>query len=184
MPRFPVHTVEDAPDDARADLEAMQAAMGKVLNIHGGMAHSPVVLAAYRGIGRAITEHSTYDARTREAVALAVGGVDKCAYCQSAHTVAGTRAGLSDEEALAIRYGKPTGDDKLDSLLDVAREITGGVGYVADGTWEQARDSGWSVEQLEELFAHVAANLYTNYFNHFAGTELDVPEAPELESTT
>lgn len=64
MPRFPVHTVDDSPADARADLESMQAAMGKVLNIHGGMAHSPVVLAAYRGMGQAITEHGTYDART------------------------------------------------------------------------------------------------------------------------
>ncbi len=184
MPRFPVHTVDDSPADARADLEAMQAAMGKVLNIHGGMAHSPVVLAAYRGMGRAITEHGTYDGRTREAVALAVAGVDKCAYCQSAHTVGGTRAGLSEEDTLVIRHGKPTGDDRLDSLLALAREITGDVGHVQDATWQQALDAGWSVEELEELYAHVAVNLYTNYFNHFAGTELDVPEAPELESTT
>lgn len=157
--------------------------MGKVLNIHGGMAHAPVVLASYRAMGRAITEHSTYDERTREAVALAVAGVDRCRYCQSAHTVAGKRAGLSVDETVAIRRGGATGDPRLDNLLVVAREITGEVGYVQDSSWRAAVAAGWSVEELEELFAHVAVNMYTNYFNHFAGTELDLPEAPQLEAS-
>lgn len=184
MPRVPVHGVDDAPAEAQDDLKAMEEKMGKVLNIHGEMAHSPVVLATYRAMGRAITEHGTYDNRTREAVALAVGAVDKCAYCQSAHTVAGTRTGLSENDTLAIRHGKPTGDDRLDALLALGREITGDVGHVQDATWQQGLDAGWSVEELQELYAHVAVNIYTNYFNHFAGTELDVPEAPELGSTT
>jgi len=183
MPRFPVHTVDDAPETAQVDLAAMEQKMGKVLNIHGGMAHAPVVLASYRAMGRAITEHSTYDERTREAVALAVAGVDRCRYCQSAHTVAGKRAGLSVEETVAIRTGSATGDTRLDNLLVVAREITGEIGYVQDSSWRAAVDAGWSVEELAELFAHVAVNIYTNYFNHFAGTELDLPEAPQLEAS-
>ncbi|WP_435107382.1 hypothetical protein [Nocardiopsis synnemataformans] len=40
---------------------------------------------------------------------------------------------------------------------------------------------GWSDTQLTELFTHVALNLYTNYFNHYAQTELDVPKAPGLD---
>ncbi|MBA2640817.1 MAG: carboxymuconolactone decarboxylase family protein, partial [Nocardioidaceae bacterium] len=95
-----------------------------------------------------------------------------------------TRAGLSEDDTLAIRHGKPTGDDRLDALLALGREITGDVGHVQDATWQQGLDAGWSVEELQELYAHVAVNIYTNYFNHFAGTELDVPEAPELGSTT
>lgn len=30
------------------------------------------------------------------------------------------------------------------------------------------------------MFAHLAANLFTNYFNRYARTELDVPAAPAL----
>ncbi len=180
MPRFPVHTLNDVPADAQDDLKAMQEAMGKVLNIHGGMAHSPVVLATYRAMGRALTEHGTFDNATREAIALSVGAVDQCNYCQSAHTVAATRAGFQDDHVLSIRRGDDSGDAKLDALLAVAREITGEVGHVSDTTYQAALDAGWSEEQLGELFAHVAINLYTNYFNHYAGTELDVPEAPAL----
>ena len=180
MPRFPVHHLDDAPADARDDLQAMQKAMGKVLNIHGGMAHSPVVLATYRAMGRALTEHGTFDDSTREAIALSVGAVDQCNYCQSAHTVAAARAGFEEDQMLSIRRGDGSGDVKLDTLLAVSRQITGEVGYVDDATYQAALDAAWSEEQLAELFAHVAVNLYTNYFNHYAGTELDLPQAPAL----
>ena len=31
------------------------------------------------------------------------------------------------------------------------------------------------------LFVYVIANIYTNYFNHYARTELHLPAAPRLE---
>ncbi|MCX2747240.1 hypothetical protein OOZ51_05345 [Arthrobacter sp. MI7-26] len=53
-------------------------------------------------------------------------------------------------------------DDKLEAISWVARE------------------AGSSAEELSEASAHIAANLYTNYFNHYAGTELDLPAVPDL----
>jgi hypothetical protein len=50
MPRIPVHTVSDAPGQSREDLRRLERRMGRLLNIHAGMAHAPVVLAAYQGI--------------------------------------------------------------------------------------------------------------------------------------
>jgi hypothetical protein len=44
-----------------------------------------------------------------------------------------------------------------------------------------ARAAGWSDAELAELFAHVAANMFTNYFNHYVQTEPDLPAAPGLE---
>lgn len=46
-----------------------------VLNIHGGMAHSPVVLQAYAAVQQVIAEQGTFDPATREAIALVVGTV-------------------------------------------------------------------------------------------------------------
>lgn len=177
MPRIPAHTLDDAPKTAHDTLAALRERFGKVLNIHDGMAHSPVVLAAYTGVQAAITEHGSFDARTREAIALAVGATNECAYCQAAHTVAARGAGLSPDEALAARTGTPI-EPRLDALLAVARQATTARGEVDEPTWQQALDAGWSVEELTELFAHVMANMFTNYFNHYAGTELDLPAAP------
>ena len=77
-----------------------------VLNIHGGMAHSPVVLQAYAAVQQVIAEQGTFDPATREAIALVVGTVDRCEYCQAAHTTGGKRAGLTEEQTVAIRKGE------------------------------------------------------------------------------
>ncbi|MGQ0573620.1 MAG: carboxymuconolactone decarboxylase family protein [Pseudonocardia sp.] len=180
MPRVPVHTLDDAPEQTRPTLETLSKKMGKLLNIHSLMAHSPVVLATYTAMQEAIATHGTFDPKTREAIALAVGAADNCDYCQSAHTLGGKAAGLDADTMLAARAGRPTGDDRLDTLLAVVREATLDVGAVQDGTWKQAQAAGWSDQELTEAFAHIAANLYTNYFNHYVGTELDVPQAPAV----
>jgi AhpD family alkylhydroperoxidase len=180
MPRIPVHTVDTAPEDSRDPLKVLEAKFGKVLNIHGEMAHSPVVLQSYAAVQNVIADYGTFDPRTREAIALAVGNVDHCRYCQSAHTVAGKAAGLSEEQTVAIRENRVDFDPKLAALLAVAREATGNVGEVDDATWQGALDAGWTDTELTELSVHVTLNLFTNYFNHMVGTELDLPAAPGL----
>ena len=47
MPRIPVRTLDSAPENSRDQLKALEEKFGKVLNIHGEMAHSPVVLQSY-----------------------------------------------------------------------------------------------------------------------------------------
>ncbi|MQA06352.1 MAG: carboxymuconolactone decarboxylase family protein, partial [Streptosporangiales bacterium] len=98
MARIPVYDVAGAPAASKDRLATLEKRHGKVLNIHGEMAHSPAVIAAYTGVQGAVAEHGTFDASTREAIALAVGAVDGCDYCQAAHTAAGLRAGLSEDQ--------------------------------------------------------------------------------------
>ncbi|WP_103536020.1 carboxymuconolactone decarboxylase family protein [Streptomyces sp. SM11] len=181
MPRIPVHTIDSAPAAGGEILRRLEKRFGRVLNIHGGMAHSPVVLAAYAAITGAIAEHGTFDARTREAIALAVGAVDACSYCQSAHTVSAKYAGLTVEETVAIRRGEAGDDAKLAALVQVAREIAGEIGEASDAAWDEAVAQGWTDTELAEVFVHVAVNLYTNYFNHYARTELDIDAAPGID---
>ncbi len=181
MSRIPVHTLDDAPEGTRPTLEELSRRTGKLLNIHAEMAHAPVVLAAYDGMAEAIAEHGSFDARTREAIALAVGNVDGCGYCQAAHTLSATKAGFDTAQTVAIRAGRVDFDDKLAALVTVVREAAGEVGDVSDATWKNAVDAGWTEQQLSEAFAHLAVNLFTNYFNHYARTELDLPAAPPLE---
>jgi AhpD family alkylhydroperoxidase len=126
----------------------------------------PVVLAAYTGIQQAIAEHGSFDARTREAIALAVGAADNCGYCQPAHAGGARQGGWSLDEMVA--------------LAAVNRQIVSNIGEVDENTWQQALDAGWTVEELTELFAHVSVNIFTNYFNHYAHTDLDIPAAPGL----
>jgi AhpD family alkylhydroperoxidase len=179
MTRIPVHTVDSAPEGSRDALKALEARFGKVLNIHGAMAHSPAVLQTYVAIQQVLQDTGTFDGKTREAIALAVANVDECSYCQAAHTAGGKAAGLSEQETVDIRRGQVQ-DPKLAVLLAVVREHTGNVGTVQDSTWQAALDAGWTDAELTETSAHVALNLFTNYFNHLVQTDLDLPAAPSL----
>jgi AhpD family alkylhydroperoxidase len=180
MPRIPVHTVDSAPQASRDILKALEVRFGRVLNVHGEMAHSPVVLHGYAGLQGAIREHGTFDARTRETIALAVGSVDGCTYCQAAHTAAGRAVGLTDDQMLTARNGTSGLDARLDTLLALAREYAAHTGTVPDHVWDAAREAGWTDVELAELSVHVTVNLLTNYFNHYVETDLDLPAAPAL----
>ena len=179
MTRIPVHTVDSAPEGSRDALKALEATFGKVLNIHGAMAHSPAVLETYVAIQSALQDKGTLDNKLREVIALAVANVDQCSYCQAAHTAGGKAAGLSQQQTIDIRRGQ-VDDPELQALVTLVREQAGNVGHVQDSTWQAALDAGWSDSELTETSAVVALNLFTNYFNHLVSTDLDLPAAPAL----
>jgi AhpD family alkylhydroperoxidase len=143
MTRVPVHTVESAPEASRDTLKSLEAQFGKVLNIHGAMAQSPVVLDVYAALQHSISEMGTFDGKTREAMALAVAGVDKCEYCQAAHTAGGKAEGLTEAETVDARRSTSS-DPKLQALLTVVREQMTNLGNVSDATYQAALDAGWT----------------------------------------
>ena len=49
-------------------------------------------------------------------------------------------------------------------------------GWVSDEDMASVRAAGTSDAEIAEVVAHVAANIFSNYFNHVAGTEVDFPE--------
>ena len=180
MQRIPANTLDAAPDASQDTLRGIARRTGGLLNIHATMASTPGVLAAYAGISAAIAEHGSLSGRVREAVALAVAATNECDYCQAAHTRSGAAAGLSAEEMVQIRAGKDVPDAKVSAAAQVARDAAAHDGYVQSTTWTAATDAGWSQEELAELFLPIIANVFTNYFNHYAHTELDLPPAPSI----
>jgi AhpD family alkylhydroperoxidase len=180
MPRVPVHTLEDAPEDSRETLEALAKRSGKLLNIFAEMAHAPVLLQMHANTERLLREASSLEEPERKALHLTVANVNGCDYCQAAYTGAARALGYSEADTLAIRRGELPDDQRLTAALKLAREIAANTGSVEDATWDAALARGWSESELLEVFAEVMRTTLTNYFNHLVGTELDLPEAPEL----
>jgi AhpD family alkylhydroperoxidase len=179
MPRIPVHDLDDAPQASKDTLATLHAMFGKELNVHGEMAHAPAVIEVYTALQRALAQYGTLDSGTREAVALAVAAATRSDYSEASHTAAARQLGMSLDQTVAIRAGRPV-EPRLDALLAVAQEIAEERGRVDEATWRAALDAGWTDAELTELFAHVMANMFTNYFNNFAGTELDTDPAPPV----
>jgi alkylhydroperoxidase family enzyme len=44
-----------------------------------------------------------------------------------------------------------------------------------DGELQRVREAGFSEAEIVEMIAHVGMNLFTNYFNNVAHTEVDFP---------
>jgi len=51
---------------------------------------------------------------------------------------------------------------------------------VTDRDLDAVRAAGFDDGVIAEVVAHVALNIFTNYLNHVAGTDIDFPKVPAL----
>lgn len=180
MERITAVNLQTVQGRAKELLDAVKAKLGIVPNMTRSMAVSPAVLDAYLGFNGALSR-GILPARVREQLALDVGEVNQCHYCLSAHSALGKRAGLTDQDVLDSRRGT-SADQKTDVLLHFARTVVEKRGIVEDADIAAVRDAGYQDAEIAEVVAHVALNVFTNYFNNVAGTTIDFPKAPALSA--
>ena len=178
MPRIqPVNRT--AADPAVSELLAtVRKKIGTVPNIIATMANSSAVAEAYLGFSQALSK-GTLPARLREQLALVVGESNGCGYCVAAHTALGKGVGLSERETQDARLALSS-DEKERAALEFAMKVVRSRGAVEDQDVEEIRRAGYTDGEVGEIVAHVALNVFTNYFNLVAQTEVDFPPAPSL----
>ncbi len=180
MPRIQPVNPETAGEKTRALLDAAKKKLGGIPNLLKTFAHSPAVLESYLAF-KAALDQGVLTARVREQIALAVAQDGGCDYCLAAHTMIGKGAGLSPAEILDARRGTAT-DAKARAAVTFAKRVVSERGHVADTDLAAARAGGLNDAEISEVIAVVALNLFTNYFNHVAGTDVDFPRAESLAS--
>ncbi len=173
MARIEPLEITDAPEKSRPLLEAVQKQLGFVPNIYKAVSHAPSVLDGLLGLGQKLGGGSL-SPKLREQLALAVAGINICDYCASAHTAIGTKLGLSEDEISKNLRGD-SDDPATVAALGFARSISDRRGHVSDEQVQAMRDAGFSDQQIVEVFAQTLMNIFTNYFNHLAQTEIDFP---------
>jgi AhpD family alkylhydroperoxidase len=107
----------------------------------------------------------------REQIALLSAETNRCGYCATAHTAIGKMVGLNENEILAAREAGST-DRKTDAALKFAKQLIVGRGAVSDADLQTVKNAGFTEGEIGEIVANVALNLFTNYFNETAQTEL------------
>ncbi|MCA1931807.1 carboxymuconolactone decarboxylase family protein [Rheinheimera sp.] len=167
-------TIDAAPPRSQPLLEAVQRQLGVVPNLFRLVSNSPAALEGYLSMSGALAKGSL-PAPTRERVALAVSQINGCDYCLSAHTYLGKNlAGLNDEEIHANRSGR-SNEAKADAAVRFAAKVAQERGQVSTSDVRVVRDAGYSDEQIIEIVQHVALNIWTNYINLVAATDIDFP---------
>jgi uncharacterized peroxidase-related enzyme len=173
MSRIHALDLAQAPASARSALDTVQASLGATPNLFRVAAHSPAALDALVSSIGALSKGS-FGASTREAIALAVAEANGCDYCLSAHVVLGAGAGLSEAEIEGARRGRAT-HPKINAILAFSRNLVVNRGHVTDMDFELLRRAGVTDGEALEIVANVALNIFTNYLNQAAGTEIDFP---------
>jgi uncharacterized peroxidase-related enzyme len=173
-------SVEAAPTASRPLLEAVKKQFGVVPNLFRLVSNSPAALEGYLGLFGALGK-GALPAATRARIALAVAEANSCGYCVAAHTYLGKGvAKLQAGEMLANRAGR-SGDASADAAVRFAAKVTRDRAQVTDADLRALRDAGYDDAQIVEIVLHVALNVWTNYVNKVAETEIDFPAVPMLE---
>lgn len=180
MSRISTIAESTATAEQLAILAAVKQSMGLVPNLVSTLAQSPAAATAYLSFSGSLAKGSL-NGQIRELIALAVGEANSCDYCVSAHSLLGKHAGLAAEDVLDARRGK-SNDPKLQAALSFVRKLVAERGHVSTGDVNSLREHGFSESDIVEIVANTALNIFTNYFNHVAATEIDFPLAPKLEA--
>ncbi|QND68517.1 peroxidase-related enzyme [Mesorhizobium loti] len=167
-------SIAAAPAAAQPMLQAVEKQLGVVPNLFRMVANSPAALEGYLGMSGALAK-GRLPAPTRERIALAVAEINGCSYCLSAHSYLGKNlAKLDEAEMIANRHGGST-DPKAAAAVRFAAKVAQSRGHVGDEDLFAVRLAGYDDGQIIEIVQHVALNVWTNYINEVARTEIDFP---------
>jgi uncharacterized peroxidase-related enzyme len=173
MSRIVIPAVDAAPQASQPILAAVKAQLGVVPNLFRLIALSPSALAGFTAFSGALAK--TLDVKTRERIALAVAQVNGCDYCLSAHTYLGLNLARLSPEEIALNRRGASSDPKADAAVAFAAKVARERGHVAEDDITAVRAAGFSDGQIVEIVAVVAENVFTNFLNEVARTEIDFP---------
>ncbi len=162
-----------AEGETKTMLEAVRASLGIVPNLFRVTANSPAALEGLLNLNGTLAK-GTFNAKLRERIALAVAEANGCAYCLSAHSVLGQGAGLTQQDIDAARVAQAS-DPRITAVLRFARRIVDERGAIPNTALQEAKRAGLSDADVVEVIANVVANIFTNYVNLVANTDIDFP---------
>jgi alkylhydroperoxidase family enzyme len=172
MQRFPVYTLDSAPDASKSALRDAQARFGMIPNLAATMATSPVLIQSLIGIfdkvhGGNFTEPQIQSVLLTDAVTNA------SAWAVALHTALGLQAGLDPADVEAMRAGRSPSDKKLGALSTLARTLIEKRGRLDDQEIESFLAAGFGKDLLLEVITIVAASTITNYTGNVTNPPLE-----------
>jgi alkylhydroperoxidase family enzyme len=169
--RFQVHDELTAPERSVPVLKGALAGGGQLSNFVGVLAGSPAALRAYARF-RSELRHGALTWATQQRIALAVAEHQGSEYALATLQRTAREAGLGlDEIALAREFDSR--DEKEAALLRFVKELLGSEGKPKLHVQEEAREAGWSDEEILETVAHVALSSFGNLVTRAGDVPVD-----------
>jgi uncharacterized peroxidase-related enzyme len=174
MSRITVLEHSQANPEQQALLETIRRQHGKVPNIFGVLANSPVALQSVLGL-RGVVSGGSLTPQTRERIALALAQQNACEYSLAVHTANGRKVGLTGDEIASNRAGTSE-DARATVAVRLARSLSQHKGEISSGELIEAREAGYSDADIVEIIIHVGLSLLTNILGKASRIEVDFPK--------
>jgi AhpD family alkylhydroperoxidase len=179
--RIPSVDPATASGTNKKNFDIFRSALGFIPNMALAMAQSPAVLDGYMGLSVALIK-GRLGKRLGEELALTLAGTNRCEYCTSAHSAGAKVAGLKETDVAAALQGKAE-DVREAAALRFATAVVEKRGRVDDADFKAVIGAGFTPKDVSEIVAHVVVNIFTNYFNNVARTDIDSPWANQTKAT-
>jgi alkylhydroperoxidase family enzyme len=162
MSSHPAYTIESAPTQSRPALLQLRQALGLIPNIAAKMAGSPVLINGFIGLFARVHASSLTEPQI-QTVLLTNAVANASEWPVAFHTALGLKHGMPPADVDAIRHGVLPDDAGLAALSALARMLIEKRGHLAESDQRRFLQAGFSVEQILEVIAVVAASTITNY---------------------
>lgn len=163
MSRFQIHDDLTAPEGSLPILKGALSTAGQLPNFLGVIAGSPAVLRAYARF-RSELRHGALPAVTLERISLALATHYRSAPGLALHKRTARQAGLGvDEIARAREWG--SSDPRQAALMRYLKPLFTEHGRAPQHLHEEAREAGWSDDQLLEAIAYGSIESFTAMVN-------------------
>jgi len=182
MSRFHIHDELSAPEGSLPVLKGAVSTGGQLPNFLGVLAGSPAVLRAYARF-RSELRRGTLPIQTLERIALGVAEHYRSEPGLALHQRTARQVGLGiDEVALAREWDSR--DEREAALLRYLRCTLEQRGHAPVHLHEEAREAGWTDEQLLEALGHLALESFTATVNVVGEVPVDgsVEESRRLQA--
>lgn len=173
MARLDIPSRSNTPADSQPLLDGVEQQLGVVPNLYWLIGASPAALRGFLGLSGALAK--ALDVKTRERIAIAVAQVNGCDYCLSAHAYLAQNLAKLDAAEVARNRAGHSNDAKADAAVAFAAQVARDRGKVDDAALAAVRAAGYRDAQIVEIVALVAENVFTNFLNLVAQTEIDFP---------
>ena len=173
MSRLSIVTRDNSPTASKPLLDLVYKKLGTVPNFSRLVGMSPGVLRAFAAFQEGLAK--ALDAKMRARIALAIAEHNGCDYCLSANSYFATNfAKLPPEEIALNRQGR-SNDPKAEAAVRFAVSVAYARGHVDDLDIKAVKLAGFDEAQIIEIVALVVENIFANYLNEVAKTDIDFP---------
>jgi AhpD family alkylhydroperoxidase len=169
--RFDIHDELTAPEETARLLRGMSDAGGSVSKFVGVLAGSPAAMRAFARMRHEL-RGGVLPRPTRERIALAVAQQRGDAYSVAQHARTARTAGLGLDEISGARSWSSS-DPREAALLAFLQTLFSAEERPPHHLLEEAREVGWSDEQLLEAVAHLALNEFQSLMSNAAALPQD-----------